>query len=194
MSVSRIIFSILLSISSYGYAESLYQEGVYKPLAADSKAYRIGDVVTVMIVENSIASTNADTNTRRKNTMGVGLKADIGDNRHPNLGANLAIGGDFDGGGRTQRAGKFVAQITVNVKEILPNGDLRVAGEQSLTINNELQKINLEGRVRPQDITDANVVVSTRLADSKITYAGDGDLADRQKTSWWRTFADWLGF
>jgi flagellar L-ring protein precursor FlgH len=82
----------------------------------------------------------------------------------------------------------------VTVREVLPNGDLSVAGEQVLTINNEQQRINIEGRVRTQDITDANVVLSSRLADARITYAGDGELADRQKPAWWRHAFDWLGF
>jgi flagellar L-ring protein precursor FlgH len=51
----------------------------------------------------------------------------------------------------------------------------------------------LEGRVRPQDISDGNVVVSSRLADAKITYVGQGDLAERQKPAWWRKVFDWLG-
>ena len=91
------------------------------------------------------------------------------------------------------RAGKLLAQLTVTVKELMPNGDMRIGGEQLLLINEEHQRINLEGRVRPQDISEANVVPSSRLADAKITYVGEGDLAERQKAAWWRKTLDWLG-
>jgi flagellar L-ring protein precursor FlgH len=149
----------------------------------------VGDVLTVQVVENSAASANTDTGTRRSNNNSVQVS-------RPKLGpvsVGLAVAGDFDGGGRTARAGNLLAQLSVTVREILPNGDLRVSGEQLLLINEEQQKIDLEGRVRPQDISDGNVVVSSRLADAKINYVGQGDLADRQKPAWWRKVVDWLG-
>lgn len=170
-------------------AQSLYDEKTYRPVAADTRAFRVGDVLTIQIVENASATANADTGTRRNNDM----SAELGRPHHPVLNANLGVRGDFDGGGRTTRSGKLVAQLTVSVAEVLPNGDLRISGTQVLAINDEKQRINVEGRVRPQDISDANVVVSSRLADAKITYVGDGELAARQKPAWWRQFMDWMG-
>lgn len=171
-------------------AESLYQPGQFRALIADQKAHRVGDVITVQIMENASAAANADTGTRRKNAVGASLSH----NQVSAAATELAVSGDFDGGGRTARAGRLLAQISVSVKEVLPNGDLRVSGEQVLLINEEQQRINLEGRVRPQDISDANVVPSTRLADARINYVGEGDLADRQRPGWWRRLLDALGF
>ncbi len=105
----------------------------------------------------------------------------------------MNVAGDFDGGGTTQRTNKLLATITVAVKEVLPTGDLRVAGEQLLTVNDEQHKVSLEGRVRPQDISDGNVVLSTRLAEAHINYVGDGELSDRQRRAWWRKLLDLLG-
>ncbi len=171
-------------------AESLYREDAYRPLTADNKAFRVGDTVTVQVLENSSASTNADTTTRRKN----GISADVSLTRNPSIAAGVNVAGDFDGGGRTQRASRLLAQLSVVVTEILPNGDMKLAGEQILYVNEEQQKVNLQGRVRPQDISEGNVVLSTRLADARITYVGEGDLSERQRRSWWRNIMDWLGF
>jgi flagellar L-ring protein FlgH len=183
-------FMMLTSFCNAIYAESLYREDTYRSLTADNKAFRIGDVLTVQVIENSSASTNAGTTTRRKNN----LNADLSLTHNPSISAGVGIGGDFDGGGSVQRAGKVLTQISVTVREVMPNGDLQIAGEQKLLVDNETQHINLEGRVRPQDISPGNVVLSTRLADAKITYMGDGDLAERQKRSAWRQLVDWLGF
>ncbi|WP_061540373.1 flagellar basal body L-ring protein FlgH [Collimonas fungivorans] len=183
-------FGFLLLAGVPAMAESLYQENSYRPLAGDNKAFRVGDVVTVQVLENSSATTNADTTTRRKN----GINADLSLTRNPTITGGINIGGDFDGGGRTQRASRLLAQLTVAVTEILPNGDLRIAGEQALLVNGEQQSVKLEGRVRPLDISDGNVVVSSRLSEAKITYVGEGDLSDRQRRSWWRGVVDWLGF
>jgi len=60
-------------------------------------------------------------------------------------------------------------------------------------INEEQQRINVEGRIRPQDLSDQNVVLSNRVADARITYVGEGDLAQRQKPAWWHHFLDLFG-
>lgn len=171
-------------------AESLYQEGSFRPLTADNKAFRVGDSLTIQVFENSSATSSANTGTRRANDIS-GSITHSGNKMVGQLG--IGVAGEFDGGGRTQRANKLLATLTVSVLEVLPNGELRVAGEQQLTVNEELQKVNLEGRVRPQDISDGNVVLSTRLADARITYVGEGDVSDRARRSGWRRVLDWLG-
>jgi flagellar L-ring protein precursor FlgH len=83
--------------------------------------------------------------------------------------------------------------LGVTVREVLANGDLRVSGEQMLAVNGEQQRVTLEGRVRPSDVSDGNVVLSTRLADARITYVGEGELSQRQERAWWRKLLDWAG-
>lgn len=171
-------------------AESLYLEGSFQPLTADTKAFRVGDSLTVQVFENSSATSSADTGTRRSND----LSGSVTHNGGKLVGQyGIGIAGEFDGGGRTQRTNKLLATLTVTVTEVLPNRELRVAGEQYLTVNEELQKVNLEGRVRPQDISSGNVVLSTRLADARITYLGEGDVSDRARRGAWRRILDWLG-
>lgn len=187
--ILRSYLLLLIVIGGAANAESLFAEQQFRPLTADNKAFRIDDVITVQVYENASAAANADTETRRKNDISGNLTV----SRTAPFSANLGVAGDFDGGGRTSRAGKVLALLTVRVQQILPNGDLRVGGEQLLVINGEQQRINLEGRVRPHDISDGNVVLSTRIADARITYVGDGDLSERQTRAWWRQILDWLG-
>lgn len=171
-------------------AQSLYDEHSFRPLTADNKAHRVGDVLTIQVVESAVATANADTGSQRRNSMSV----DVTRPNRSGVAAGLGVNGEFDGGGSTARAGRLLTQLTVSVRDVLPNGDLVVAGEQQLLINQERQRIGITGRVRPQDISDANIVLSTRVADADITYAGEGHLADRQKPAWWRQALDALGF
>lgn len=183
---------LILSLGiTQAWAVSLYDAQTFKPLTADNKAFRIGDALTVQVFENSSATTSADTETRRKNDLNASALSANGGNLAQ---AGLTVNGGFDGGGRTQRTNRLLATVSVTVQEVLPNGDLRIAGEQLLTVNEEQQKVNLEGRVRPQDISDGNIVLSTRLADARITYVGEGDVTERSKRGVWRQFLDWIGF
>jgi len=175
---------------SPSHAESLYEPNMYRPLAGDNRAYRVGDLLTVQVYENSSASTSTDTTTQQTNSTSAGLSSLLSSRQ---LGGSISQSGTFDGGGTTQRANKLLTTLSVTVREVLPNGDLKVAGQQLLVVNEEQHKVDLEGRVRPQDISSDNVILSTRLADAHINYLGEGELSDRQRRVWWRKVVDWLG-
>ena len=179
----------LTGLTADASATSLYNEAMFRPLTADNKAFRIGDVLTVQVFENSSATATADTGTHRKNNLNAELTH--GSRRAAQTG--IVAGGEFEGGGRTQRANRILITLSVSVTEVLGNGDLRIAGEQRLLVNQEQQKVTLEGRVRPQDVSDGNVIHSTRLADARITYLGEGEVSQRQQRAWWRKLLDWAG-
>jgi flagellar L-ring protein precursor FlgH len=174
-------------------AESLYGGEGYRPLTADHKARRPGDVLTVQIFENATAASSTDTSTQRSNAISGSIgSSELHDGR-PMTG-QLGFAGSFDGGGTTQRTSRLLATVSVSVRAVLPNGDLLVMGEQLLTINEERHRVTLEGRVRPQDVSADNVVLSTRLADARIDYDGAGHLSERTRRPWWRKVLDWVGF
>lgn len=179
-----------LALPAAAGAQSLFQESNWRGLTADNKAFRAGDVLTVQVFENSSATSSADTGTRRANHMA----AELSHGSKTVAQTSIGVAGDFDGGGRTQRASRLLATVTVTVQEVTPGGQLRIAGTQSVTVNEELQRVTLEGFVRPVDISDGNVVQSTRIAQARITYVGEGDLTERNRPAWWRKLLDALGF
>ncbi|MBI1890114.1 MAG: flagellar basal body L-ring protein FlgH [Burkholderiales bacterium] len=193
MKISRIARVVLAVAALAGYFESvqaasLYKESSYQPLASDRKAHQPGDLLTVLVYENSSATSTANTTAGRDAGVGVNIETP-----GTSKSASIRTNNQLDGRGQTQRVGRVLAQITVTVKGVTPGGDLLVAGEQLLEVNNERQQIKVEGRVRPQDISDTNTVLSTRIADAKISYVGEGDLADRQRPSWWQRLLTMFG-
>lgn len=180
---------VAMLLPTMAQPESLYKEAQFRPLTADQKAFKTGDIVTIQVFEQTSVQATADTDTRRDNQVGAQFKPIAGNGK--SLG--LSTQGDFQGGGSTQRSHRLLATITVSVTERLPGGDLRVQGEQTLTINGEQQRVALQGRLRPQDINDQNVALSSRLADAQITFVGEGDLSERQRRPAWRRLLDALG-
>lgn len=173
-------------------AADLYRDGDYRPLTADIRAARVGDSLTVLVLESSSAASSADTNSRRRAEAGLaGVLETTPRTERGQLSLNTT--NNFDGGARTQRAGKLLAQLTVTVVGVEPNGDLRIAGDQLVDVNDEQQKIKLEGRVRRQDINENNAVVSSRIADARIYYSGEGVLADGQRPGLITKVLRWLG-
>jgi flagellar L-ring protein precursor FlgH len=107
--------------------------------------------------------------------------------------AAVNLSDQFSGGGSIQRSGRLLAQVTAVVQAVYPNGLLHVKGEQIIELNSEKQEIRLEGNVRPIDITDGNTILSTRIADARISYIGDGVLGEKQRPGILTRFLTWLG-
>ena len=157
-------------------AQSLFDESTYKGLVTDPRSYEVGQLLTVLIYESATASSSTGADTEKATSFG--LTANNGSNQES---ANLGINSEFNGGGTLTRTGKFVASVSVSIIEVTEKGELIVEGAQDLEFNSEVQSIELQGRVRPQDISPDNTVISTRIADAKIKYVGDGLLTNRQK-------------
>ncbi|MEH0167820.1 flagellar basal body L-ring protein FlgH [Roseateles microcysteis] len=168
---------------------SLYSDAGFQALTADRRKFQVGEVLTVMVYEDSSATSSADTDTSRDSNASVGLTLP-----RWSKSAGIVSNNDFNGTGRTHRAGRVLAQITVLVREVLPNGDLRVDGEQLLEINGEKQTIRAAGRVRPRDVNEQNVVLSSRMAETKLSFVGDGVLGEQQRPAWWQRLLHLLGF
>lgn len=164
------VLGVALGASLPAAAADLYPGGGWPALASDRPATQVGDILTVVIYENSLATNSVQSTTHKNTHIGGQMKTDnsVGDS------ADLALNGTFDGGGQNGRSGRIVAQMSVTVDQVLANGDLHVSGEQVLNIAGDKTDIRLKGRVRPQDITNDNTVLSTRLADVTIDYDGHG--------------------
>ncbi len=177
----------LLLVSAAAQAEGIYDAQQFQPLAADLRAHRVGDNLTVVVTEFASMTTNARTATDKDASVSGGIRNPV---TSKSWGGDLSE--DFNGGGRIERSGKLVARLTVMVQSIDANGDMRVKGEQEIEVNNEKQKLVVEGRVRPLDIAADNTVLSTRLSDAKIGYTGQGLLAEKQQPGILSRFLSWL--
>ena len=82
--------------------------------------------------------------------------------------------------------------MTAVVREVLPNGNLVVQGSRATVVNNEEQLMTLTGIVRPEDISRDNIVLSTQVADARITFGGIGLVADKQRSGWGTWLFDWV--
>lgn len=147
-----------------------------RSLFADRKAHRPGDMLTVVITE--VASATATARTRADKEESVFGQINQPDERPWNL--DLAFGNDFEGGGQIQRSGRLLGKLTVVVQSVDAHGNLEVIGEQDIRVNNEEQRIALSGRVRSEDIAPDNTIASSRIANARIDFKGEGVLARKQ--------------
>jgi flagellar L-ring protein precursor FlgH len=176
---------------------SLWPEDDHLFFYGDRKARRIGDVVTVKIVEEAQASNAADTDLSRKSSINARIDSFFTAKKFLGvpMGQNLAESSSENshvGKGATTREGKVTAGITVVVTQVLPNRNLVIKGARAVGVNHEEQLITLTGIVRQEDIARDNTVLSTQIADAHITLSGAGVVADKQRSGWGTWIFDWV--
>jgi len=160
----------------------------------DIKARRIGDIVTINIVESASASKNATTKASRKSEVEASWSGVLEKLTGDWVGANqkAGMGNNFDGKGETTRSSRLNAYITVQVVHVFPNGNLALQGSRQVRVNNENQVINIQGVIRPEDISSNNIVLSTYIADATIELSGQGIVSDKQRAGWLARILDYV--
>ncbi len=179
---------------------SLFQPEEAHYLFEDNRAKRVGDIVLVKIMENSSASSEADTYSEKKYHISAGFSSFFG--RGKVLGLPMPVGdipilkssneNKLDASGDTTRKTTVEATIAARIIRIFPNGLMELQGYREVLVNGEKQIINVQGLIRARDIGPDNTITSDQLADAKIYVYGDGVLSDKQKQSWMDKLVDKL--
>ena len=160
---------------------AIYQDGMTVALFEDTTARRVGDIITIKLVEKASAKSSSNTKAEKKQNVDMPppkiAGGDVTHNNQKVLETKVKAGRDFTGNGNSDESHEFTAMITVSVAKVLPNGYLRVRGEKLIVLNQSEEFIRFAGIVRPQDIDKSNTVESSKVADVKISYAGRGVLS-----------------
>lgn len=147
---------------------------------ADNKASKVGDIVTVHVLENTTALNKADTSDQTATDNSVLL--DTGALTPTQI--RLAGGRKSAGKGTTGRSDQFSSTVSCVVLEVMPNGNMVIEGQRRMGINKEQQYIFVHGTVRPSDITFNNSVLSSKMADLDIVYNGGGGIDGGKSPGW----------
>ncbi|HLI67685.1 MAG TPA: flagellar basal body L-ring protein FlgH [Caulobacteraceae bacterium] len=171
---------------------SLWRTGA-RAFFHDQRAGRVGDILTVLInIDDSAKTSNATTATRTSaNAAGItnffGLESTLGKilpkafnpAQAVNTNSSLAAGGT----GGVTRQEQITLTIAAVVTQVLPNGNMVIEGRQEVKTNNDTRVLTVAGIVRPEDITAANTILHTQIAEARIDYGGRGDVSAVQKTA-----------
>lgn len=166
---------------------SLFYGDTYQSLVEDHRARFLGDTVTVLIYESASATSKAGTDTEKNSDISVRAS-----DKENTAGGEFSGSSSFDGGGIERRSGEVIAKISATIEAIHENGDYFIRGQQVISMNNESQFIYVEGRVRSEDISTENTVLSTRLAESSIRFQGDGLLSRKESPGLISRALEWL--
>jgi flagellar L-ring protein FlgH len=178
---------------------SLYQGGREVALFENPIAHRVGDIVTIVLNEQTVAQKSATTTTSKSTATSMGATL-IG--KTPTIKGNAVFdnslndSGKFDGEGKSAQSNSLSGFVTVTVVKVLPNGNLFVKGEKWISINQGQEYVRVTGVIRPIDLAPDNSIPSQKVASAKISYGGKGALADANSAGWLSRFfnSPWTPF
>ena len=187
-----ICLTILISGSLFGQTFTTQSRSMY----ADVKAYHVGGVVTVLIVEIARASRESSVESSSRSNVATdgAVKGDLGKYSKflPTFGMSSGLSNSHDGSEGTSQKEQLAGKITAMVTEVTGNGLLKIKGERVVEVNGEKNLMELEGLVRPRDIGTDNTVYSYKIADANITYKKDGFVNDILKPGRIQKWVTWI--
>ncbi|WP_456309220.1 flagellar basal body L-ring protein FlgH [Serratia proteamaculans] len=165
----------------------LYQTNYNWSLTQDRRAYRVGDILTVLLDESTQSSKQAKTNFGKKNEVELGVPSVAGKTLDQ-LSGSVSGNRNFNGNATSAQQNMLRGSITVAVHQVLSNGVLVIRGEKWLTLNQGDEYMRVSGLARSEDIGRDNTISSQRIANARISYAGRGALSDANSAGWLTRF------
>jgi len=164
----------------------------FAALHEGNRAHRVGDSLTILLVERMLAEKEAASNTARDGNIGLtppvsGPFSFLSPNALKASGTQ-----SFDGKGTAEQSNRLSGEVSVTVAEVYPNGTMLVRGQKQVTLNRGDEYVQISGLVRPADVDFNNRVLSTRVADARITYTGRGDIHRASRQGWLQRFFSML--
>ncbi len=168
---------------------SIFQQGRSMLVFENRTAKHVGDILTVILKEKTTASKSASSSSSKDTSLDVTAgtilgKLQLGDGLRTDVSGSKS----FDGEGSADQSNNLTGEISCMVTDVLPNGNLLIAGKKKIVLNRGNEYITISGIVRPDDIDGDNKIMSTRIANVDIAYTGSGEVADASVMGWLSKF------
>lgn len=185
------LFFLFMILTAFSYPQNMRQNA-YFSLFSDQKATYVGDAITIIVIESSLATNKAQTKSGRQSDLSFDMAGKVVNNDVPEMSLGIGSNNEFDGSGSTESSGRIQTKISATIDSVLANGNLVIRGSKKITINGEEQLINIKGIVRSTDVRADNSVLSYNISDAEISFEGSGLIDDAQSPGWLTKFFHWI--
>jgi flagellar L-ring protein FlgH len=180
-------------------ADSLYPVEGSSSIYTEKRARRIGDVITVLIQENTNATEAAGSQYQKAGSVGIGAGSSVGGlgfgqnvlNTTNNIG--LGASSSHQGQGMSSGSTTITGEMTAKIVSVLPSGNYLVEGTHYIVVNEDKQTVEVTGEIRPDDISSENTISSLRIANARIKMTGSGPASETANPGLLTRVLSWLG-
>lgn len=170
---------------------SLYQQSTYIGIFQDAPlAHKIGDKVKIEIAENSSGSNKSSSKLNRSHSVATKGPGTTDENMNSmlrnllNLDAQASGKDDFTGDGKTENSSSLKGKLAASVINVLPNGNLVIAGDRSIAFNGTTNTLRFSGVINPRDLKPDNRIASEDVMEARLEQVGNGLIADSNNKGW----------
>ncbi|HEY9147194.1 MAG TPA: flagellar basal body L-ring protein FlgH [Thiobacillus sp.] len=169
---------------------AIYQTAAYRPLFEDRRARQVGDVLTIVINEKTQAGKKAASSGAKTGAVdsSISAVANLPLKAFQGAGVKADSSTSYDDKSAVDSSNLFTGNITVTVTDVLPNGNMVVAGEKQIALDKSTEYIRLSGVVQPDTIQAGNTVSSAKVADARIEYRSSAKFDSAEVMSWMARF------
>jgi len=172
-----VMWLIIVVVLTAGFSTSLWNNSTdekFRSLYSDNKAYKVGDIVTILVSETVSLTQNDSADDKRKGLVSSALSF-IGTVGNLALDKFIPINGDDQGRTETDNTAQsqVITRIAATIVETDQNGNLIIEGRKETKVGQDVRELLIQGKVRPADITAQNTVDSFKIANAKIWYNGN---------------------
>jgi flagellar L-ring protein precursor FlgH len=193
-----IVAAVFVALSANIPAQSLWRDDVSHPMFSDKRGAGVGDILTIVVSENTTANKSNETKTERSSSLTAAITSFLFSPAASKLATQggqlpaMAYTSDHkhDGTGAINDTESIVAHIAVRITDVLPNGNFVIEGKRETSFSGEHQTIVLRGMVRSDDVAADNTVLSYNVADATIQIIGKGTVTDSQNKGWFNRLWD----
>lgn len=175
----KAIIIAIVFLSAFG-VQAQFVQNSSNSLFSDFKAFKKGDALTVLIVEDTKAGNSASTDNGRESSVGGGFGVSTGSG-NTSADAKLGTSTNFRGDGSTTRNESIRSKLSARVVDLEENGNLIIEGKRTTKVNGETQYVTIKGVVRPVDVRPDNSVYSYSILDLTLLIDGDGSVSEYQE-------------
>jgi len=168
---------IIVVVLTAGFSTSLWNNSTddkFRSLYSDNKAYKVGDIVTILVSETVSLTQNDSADDKRKGLVSSALSF-IGTVGNLALDKFIPVNGDDQGRTQTDNTAQsqVITRIAATIVETDQNGNLIIEGRKETKVGQDVRELLIQGKVRPTDITAQNTIDSFKIANAKIWYNGN---------------------
>ena len=189
-----LIFAASMAMTLCAPAQSLWRDDVSRSMYADKRATAIGDIITIVVSENTTITKANETKTERASSLTSAITSFLFPGFLQKAGSmpSMAYSSDakHDGSGAINNSESIIAHVAVQVVDVLPNHNLVIEGRRETEYSGEKQTIVLRGVVRADDVASDNTVMSYNVANATVQFIGKGTVTDSQNKGWFNRVWD----
>ena len=184
-------FAFLISSFNFVFADSVWKD-TSSSLYSPSKNFKVGDIITIVILETTNAVQQANTGTTVDDNLSTAFSSNLASFLHTGKAITGSGGNTYSGQGSTTRQSNVTAKVATVVTRVLSNGNLLISGEHRIEVNEEVQTIKISGMVRPKDVSIGNTVFSYQVAGASVSIKGKGSIGEAEEPGFFTRFFNWL--